>query len=110
MKIYYGSKANGKTMKAIQLSVEKQMPIVCINYKHKKDIEHKAYQIGIKEKMPEPIVATETRKKVIGNRKGLIIDDLDILLRLIFDDNVYYATIEDCEPKKLERSDTYENS
>ena len=56
--------------------------------------------------MPEPILATEVRKKVIGNRRGLIVDDLDILLRRILDDNVYYATMEDCNIEKLERSDT----
>ena len=38
MKIYCGGRANGKTMKTIQLSVEKQIPIVCFNYEHKKDI------------------------------------------------------------------------
>lgn len=106
MKIYCGGRANGKTMKAIQLSVEKQMPIVCLNYEHKKDIEHIAYKMGIKNKMPEPVLATEVRKKLIGNRKGLIIDDLDILLRLILNDNVYYASMEECEIEKLERSDT----
>lgn len=106
MKIYCGGRANGKTMKAIQLSVEKQMPIICLNYEHKKDIEHRAYKMGVKTIMPEPILATETRKKVIGNRKGLIIDDLDMLLRLILDDNVYYATMQDdCEIEKLERSE-----
>ena len=56
--------------------------------------------------MPEPIPATEVRKKVIGNRKGLIVDDLDGLLRMILDDNVYYATVEECNIEKLERSDT----
>ena len=56
--------------------------------------------------IPEPILATEVRKKVIGNRKGLIVDDLDILLRMILDDNVYYATIEDCNIEELRRSDT----
>ena len=45
MKIYCGGRANGKTMKAIQLSVEKQMPIVCLNYEHKKDIEQMTYYI-----------------------------------------------------------------
>jgi hypothetical protein len=104
MKIYYGGRGNGKTMKTIQLSVEKQMPIVCFNYEHKKDIEHRAYEMRVKDKMPEPILATEVRKKVIGNRKGLIIDDLDILLRLILNDNVCYASMEDCEIEKLERS------
>lgn len=106
MKIYYGSRANEKTMKAIQLSVEKQMPIVCWNYEHKKDIEHSAYKMGVISKMPEPILAIEVRKKVIGNRKGLIVDNLDIFLRMILDDNVYYATMEDCNIEKLERSDT----
>lgn len=101
MKIYCGSRANGKTMKAIQLSVEKQMPIVCFNYEHKKDIEHRAYKMGVKDKMPEPILATEVRKKVIGNRKGLIVDDLDDILRAIFNDNVYYSTMVYCEVEKL---------
>ena len=103
MKIYCGGRANGKTMKTIQLSVEKQIPIVCFNYEHKKDIEHRAYKIGVKDIIPEPILATEV-KKVIGNRKGLIVDDLDYILRAIFNDNVYYATMEDCEVEKLERN------
>lgn len=104
MKIYCGGRANGKTMKAIQLSVEKQMPIICWSYEHKKQIEQTAREIDVKGIMPEPILATEVRKKVIGNRRGLIVDDLDILLRMILDDNVYYATIEDCNIEKLERS------
>ncbi len=106
MEIYCGGRASGKTMKAILLSVERQIPIVCCNYEHKKDIEYRAYKMGVISKMPEPILATETRKKVIGNRKGLIVDNLDILLRMILDDNVYYATMEDCKIEKLERSNT----
>ena len=104
MKIYCGGRANGKTMKAIQLSVEKQMPIICWSYEHKKQIEQTAIEIDVKWIMPEPILATEVRKKVIGNRRGLIVDDLDVLLRMILDDNVYYATMEDCNIEKLERS------
>lgn len=96
MKIYYGGRGNGKTIKAIKLSIEKQMPIVCWSYEHKKQIEQTAREIDVKRVMPEPILATEVRKKVIGNRKGLIVDDLDVLLRRILDDNVYYATMEDC--------------
>ena len=38
-------------------------------------------------------------------KEGLIVDDLDILLRMILDDNVYYATIEDCNIEELRRSD-----
>lgn len=44
--------------------------------------------------------------EIQGNRRGLIVDDLDILLRMILDDNVYYATIEDCNIEELRRSDT----
>lgn len=106
MKIYCGGRANGKTMKAIQLSVEKQMPIICWSYEHKKQIKQTAKKMNAKWIIPEPILATEVRKKVIGNRKGLIVDDLDILLRMILDDNVYYATIEDCNIEELRRSDT----
>ena len=106
MKIYYGGRKNGKTIKAIKLSVEKQMPIVCWSYEHKKQIEQTAREIDIKRIMPEPILVTEVRKKVIGNRRGLIVDDLDVLLRMILDDNVYYATIEDCNIEELRRSDT----
>ena len=62
--------------------------------------------MGVISKMPEPILATEVRKKVIGNRRGLIVDDLDILLRMILDYNVYYAIIEDCNIEELRRSDT----
>jgi len=104
MKIYCGGRANGKTMKAIQLSVEKQMPIICWSYEHKKQIEQTAKKMNAKWIIPEPILVTEVRKKVIGNRRGLIVDDLDILLRKILDDNVYYATMEDCNIEKLERS------
>lgn len=106
MKIYCGGRANGKTMKAIQLSVEKQMPIICWSYEHKKQIKQTAKKMNAKWIIPEPILATEVRKKVIGNRRGLIVDDLDILLRMILDDNVYYATMEDCNIENLERSDT----
>lgn len=104
MEIYCGGRANGKTMKAIQLSVEKQMPIICWSYEHKKQIKQTAKKMNAKWIIPEPILATEVRKKVIGNRKGLIVDDLDILLRMILDDNVYYATIEDCNIEELRRS------
>ena len=104
MKIYYGGRGNGKTIKAIKLYVEKQMPIVCWSYEHKKQIEQTAREIDVKRIMPEPILVTEVRKKVIGNRRGLIVDDLDVLLRMILDDNVYYATMEDCNIEKLERS------
>lgn len=104
MEIYYGGRENGKTIKAIKLSIEKQMPIVCWSYEHKKQIEQTAREIDAKWVMPEPILATEVRKKVIGNRKGLIVDDLDVLLRRILDDNVYYATMEDCNIERLDRS------
>ena len=46
-------------------------------------------------------ISNRSKKKVIGNRKGLIVDDLDILLRMILDDNVYYATMEDCKVEKI---------
>ena len=55
-------------------------------------------------KIPEPIMAEDVRRKVRENRRGLIVDDLDLLLRRLFDDEVRYATMEDCDIEKLERS------
>lgn len=63
MKIYYGGRGNGKTIKAIKLSVEKQMPFVCCTYEHKKQIEQIARKIDVKRIMPEPILVTEVRKR-----------------------------------------------
>lgn len=104
MKILCGGRGNGKSLETIRKSVEKQIPIICWNCEHKKYIERMAHKIGVKSIMPEPILATEAKRKVIGNRRGLIVDDLDILLRMILGDNVYYATMEDCNIEKLERS------
>lgn len=85
------------------MSVEKQMPIICWSYEHKKQIEQTAREIDVKRVMPEPILATEVRKKVIGNRRGLIVDDLDFLLRRLFDDEVHYAAMEDCNITRVEK-------
>ena len=63
MKMYCGGRANGKTMKTIQLSVEKQMPIICWSYEHKKQIKQTAKKMNAKWIIPEPILATEVRKK-----------------------------------------------
>ena len=104
MEIYFGGRGNGKTYKAIQLSKEKQMPIVCFSYHQIEYIKHKAKEMNLK--IPEPIMVEDVRKKVIGNRRGLIVDDLDLLLRRIFDDEVRYATIGVCDIEKLERSKT----
>lgn len=108
MKIYYGERGSGKTLKTIQLSIEKQMPIICWSYEHKKYIEHEAYKLGVQRKLPEPILVREVRQKIIGSRKGLIIDDLDTLLRIILNDNIYYATMEDCDITHIEENDNYE--
>lgn len=102
MKIYCDGRANGKTIKAIQLSAKYRMPIICWSYRHKEDIKCKARKMGVVDEMPEPIVVTEVRKKVRGNRKGLIVDDLDIFLSMILGDKVNYATMEEiCDIENL---------
>lgn len=63
MKIYYGGRENGKTIKVIKLSIEKQMPIVCWSYEHKKQIEQTAREIDVKRIMPEPIIGNRSKKK-----------------------------------------------
>jgi hypothetical protein len=103
MKIYCGGRGSGKTIKAIQLSVEKQMPIVCFGYNHIEYIKHIAKDMNLK--IPEPVMFDDVRRRVIG-RRGLIVDDLDLILSRIFDDEVHYVTMEVCGIEKLERSDT----
>lgn len=102
MKIYWGGRTNGKTIKTIQLSAEKQMPIVCFSYHQMEYIKYRAKEMNLK--IPEPIMVEDVRRKVRGNRRGLIVEDLDLLLRRLFDDEVHYATMEDCDIEKLERS------
>lgn len=102
MKIYCGGRASGKTIKAIQLSAEEQMAIVCFSYHQIEYIKYRAKEMNLK--IPEPIMAEDVRRKVRGNRRGLIVDDLDLLLRRLFDNEVRYATMEDCDIEKLERS------
>ena len=94
MEIYSGGRANGKTYKMTKLSAEKQIPIVCFSSHHLDHIKGMAKKMRIN--IPEPIHFENVRRRVIGNRKGLIVDDLDILLRRIFDDEVYYATMKIC--------------
>lgn len=101
MEIYCGGRANGKTMKAIQLSAEKQMPIVCFSYHQMEYIKYSAKEMNLK--MPKPIMFDDVRKKVIGNRRGLIVDDLDLLLRRLFDDEVRYATMRTCNITRVEK-------
>lgn len=101
MEIYCGVRASGKTMKAILLSAEKQMPIVVSNYHEIEHIKYMAKEMNLK--IPDPIIVEDVRKKVKGNRKGLIVDNLDFLLRKIFGDEVCFATMEDCNIEKIER-------
>ena len=101
MEIYTSGRGQGKTLKAIQLSAEKQMPIVCSSYHQMEYIKYRAKEMNLK--IPKPIMFDEVRLKIKGNRRGLIVDDLDILLRRILDDNVYYATMEDCNITRVEK-------
>lgn len=63
MKIYCGGRANGKTMKAIQLSVEKQMPIICWSYEHKKQIKQTAKKNECKMDNTRTNIGNGSKKK-----------------------------------------------
>lgn len=101
MEIYTSGRGQGKTLKAIQLSAEKQMPIVCSSYHQMEYIKYRAKEMNLK--IPEPIIFEDVRRKVIGNRRGLIVDDLDLLLRRVFDDEVRYATMATCNITRVEK-------
>lgn len=101
MEIYTSGRGQGKTLKAIQLSAEKQMPIVCSSYHQMEYIKYRAKEMNLK--MPKPIMFDDVRGKVIGNRRRLIVDDLDILLRRILDAEVHYATMRTCNITRVEK-------
>lgn len=101
MEIYTSGRGQGKTLKAIQLSAEKQMPIVCSSYHQMEYIKYRAKEMNLK--MPKPIMFDDVRGKVIGNRRRLIVDDLDILLRRILDGEVHYATMRTCNITRVEK-------
>ena len=42
----------------------------------------------------------------ILRKKCKKVEEVDDHIRMILDDNVYYATVEECNIEKLERSDT----
>lgn len=108
MKIYCADRGRGKTTKAIELSIKHQMPIVCINNHHKTYIIKKAKEMGVFSELPEPLLKEEIYKKIIGNRVGLIIDDLEDFLKVTLGDNVYYATIVDCDIMHIKENNNYE--
>ena len=108
MKIYYADRGRGKTTKAIELSIKHQMPIVCINNHHKTYIIEKAKEMGVFSELPKPLLKEEIHKEIIGNRVGLIIDDLEDFLKVTLGDNVYYATIVDCDITHIKENNNYE--
>ena len=108
MKIYCADRGRGKTTKAIELSIKHQMPIVCINNHHKTYKIEKAKEIEVFSELPEPLLKEEIHKKIIGNRVGLIIDDLEDFLKVTLGDNVYYATIVDCDITHIKENNNYE--
>lgn len=101
MEIYTSGRGQGKTSKTIQLSAEKQIPIVCFSYHQMEYIEYRAKEMNLK--IPKPIMFDDVRGKVIGNRRGLIVDDLDFPLRRLFDDEVHYATMRTCNIMRVEK-------
>lgn len=108
MKIYCADRGRGKTTKAIELSIKHQMPIVCINNHHKTYIIEKAKEMGVFSELPEPLLKEEIHKKIIGNRVGLIIDDLEDFLKVTLGDNVNYVTMVDCDITHIKENNNYE--
>ena len=108
MKIYCADRGRGKTTKAIELSIKHQMPIVCINNHHKTYIIEKAKEMGVFSELPEPLLKEEIHKKIIGNRVGLIIDDLEDFLKVTLGDNVDYATMVNCDITHIKENNNYE--
>lgn len=81
MLIIGGKRYCGKTTELIKISSENQIPIVVINPMRGQAVKQLAKRMNLK--IPEPI-CYDNKQKFIGNRKNLLVDDVEDILQAIF--------------------------
>ncbi len=99
MKIIYTKRAEGKTTKLIQMSAESGYYIVC----HPKTVEHvmrQAHKLDLK--IPNPLNYDEfINKRYRGTGiKGLLVDDVDLLVQHMSSIQVHAITLSEEEEKE----------
>ena len=92
MKILKMGRGAGKTFHLIRLSAILDSPILCAIEQSKKYILDKAREMWLE--IPEPIVVNRGNFEIVmrGRSTDLLIDDLELVLKGLFGNNVIVAT------------------
>lgn len=92
MKILKMDRGAGKTFHLIRLSAILDSPIICATEQSKKYILDKAREMWLE--IPEPIVVNRGNFEIVmrGRNTDLLIDDLELVLKGLFGNDVIVAT------------------
>ena len=92
MKILRMDRGMGKTFHIIRLSAILDSPIICASEQSKKYILYKAREMRLE--IPEPIVINKENFGIVmrGRHTNLLIDDLELVLKGLFGNDVIVAT------------------
>ena len=92
MKILKMDRGAGKTFHLIRLSAILDSPILCATEQSKKYILDKAREMWLE--IPEPIVVNKDNFEIVmrGRNTDLLIDDLELVLKGLFGNDVIVAT------------------
>lgn len=84
MRFIQGKKGMGKTTRLLYASEFRNIPIICVDAQHKKELLHKAVELQLI--IPEPITLNEiiNKSKVIEHIDGVLIDNLSPIIRALF--------------------------
>lgn len=82
-----GGRGSGKTLMLIQLSCEKQIPILVANQFMADALVRQAQALGFKN-LPKPFAVHDAfhKDKFVGTQRDILIDDLDCVFNTIFRD------------------------
>lgn len=92
MKILKVNRGEGKTFHLIRLSAVLDSPIVCASEQSKKHILFQAREMKLE--IPEPIIVNRWNFETVmkGRRADLLIDDLELILKGLFENNILITT------------------
>lgn len=101
MEIIQMGRGRGKTIYLIKKSAEFKYPIICCSETQRRIIKNTAKEMRLD--IPDPIsfssINSKEKLRGLSNFDKLLIDDLEHVLKRIFDKDIYVATVtcDSCE-------------
>lgn len=95
MKIVQMNRGRGKTVYLIKKSAEFKYPIICCSETQRRIIKNTAKEMGLDIPDPIPFNSINFKEKLRGLNyfDKLLIDDLEYVLKRLFDKDIYAATV-----------------